>query len=104
MARRGDYKSFIGQPKKGKAVAWCGHYKHRGYLSLNNMRNHRCLEKQCRYFVKIAHPYWEERERKNADKKSKKKIRQIAELIRNGTAEEIADAISRLFTKGMDDV
>lgn len=97
MARRGDYKSFIGQPKKGKAVAWCGHYKHRGYLSLNNMRNHRCLEKQCRYFVKIAHPYWEEREKRNAEKRQKKRIERLKEIIRTADAETIAELIAEII-------
>ena len=97
MARRGDYKSFIGQPKKGKAVAWCGHYKHRGYLSLNNMRNHRCLEKQCRYFVKIAHPYWEEREKRNAEKRQKKRIGRLKEIIRTADAETIAELIAEII-------
>lgn len=97
MARRGDYKSFIGQPKKGKAVAWCGHYKHRGYLSLNNMRNHKCLEKQCRYFVKIAHPYWEEREKRNAEKRQKKRIGRLKEIIRTADAETIAELIAEII-------
>lgn len=97
MAKRGDYKSFIGQPKKGKAVAWCGHYKHRGYLSLNNMRNHRCLEKQCRYFVKIAHPYWEEREKRNAEKRQRKRIERLKEIIRTADVETIAELISEII-------
>ena len=97
MAKRGDYKSFIGQPKKGKAVAWCGHYKHRGYLSLNNMRNHKCLEKQCRYFVKIAHPYWEEREKRNAEKRQRKRIGRLKEIIRTADAETIAELIAEII-------
>lgn len=97
MAKRGDYKSFIGQPKKGKAVAWCGHYKHRGYLSLNNMRNHKCLEKQCRYFVKIAHPYWEEREKRNAEKRQRKRIERLKEIIRTADAETIAELIAEII-------
>ena len=97
MAKRGDYKSFIGQPKKGKAVAWCGHYKHRGYLSLNNMRNHKCLEKQCRYFIKIAHPYWEEREKRNAEKRQRKRIERLKEIIRTADAETIAELIAEII-------
>lgn len=97
MAKRGDYKYFIGQPKKGKAVAWCGHYKHRGYLSLNNMRNHKCLEKQCGYFVKIAHPYWEEREKRNAEKRQRKRIKRLKEIIRTADAETIAELIAEII-------
>lgn len=105
MARRGDYKSFIGQPKRGKAVGFCLNKSHYGMLSLKNMKNHRCLAKNCIWFLPFKqHPYWQEREKKLSEKKSKKLIKRVEELIKHGTAEEIADAISRLFTKGMDDV
>lgn len=103
MAKRGDYKSFIGQPKKGKAVGFCLNKSHYGMLSLRNMKNHRCLAKNCIWFLPFKqHPYWQEREKKLSEKKSKKLIKRVEELIRNGTAEEIADAIGEIIEKGFE--
>ena len=96
-----SYRQFKGQPKTSKACGICTNKKHHGLLSLRNMKNHKCESKQCKWFVKIPdHPYWEQKEKKNADKKLKKRIRQNEETIKRGTAEEIASLIANLLVKG----
>lgn len=65
---------FRGQTLKERAIGYCHNPKHMGYLSLKNMKNHKCLAKQCRYLHKYEdHPYWAEKERKKAEKKARKK-------------------------------
>ena len=57
----------------GEPVGWCSHNKHRGKLSVRQMKNHECLKKQCRFFTKNeAHSYWAERESRKQKKKAKK--------------------------------
>ena len=98
MARRGDYKSFIGQPKKGKAVGFCLNKSHYGMLSLKNMKNHRCLAKNCVWFLSFKqHPYWEEREKRNAEKRQKKRIGRLKEIIRTADVETIAELIAEII-------
>lgn len=66
---------FKGQTTKENAVGYCHNPKHLGYLSLKNLKKHKCLGKQCRYLHKYEdHPYWKERELKKADKKARKNV------------------------------
>ena len=91
---------FIGQPKPSKAIARCTNYKHSGLLSVNNMKKHKCLEKQCRYFIPLTdHPYWKQREKKISDKKYRKRIRQINDTIKYGTDEQIGCLIEKIILK-----
>ena len=64
---------YKGQPQKENAVGYCHNPEHRGYLSLKNLKKHKCLAKQCRYLHKYEdHKYWAERERIKAEKKARK--------------------------------
>ena len=68
---------FRGQTFKDRAVGYCHNPKHMGYLSLRNLKKHKCLAKQCKYLHKYEeNPYWEERERIKAEKKARKKREQ----------------------------
>ena len=88
---------FIGQPKPSKAVARCVNYKHSGLLSLRNMKNHRCEEKQCPFFIPLKdHQYWLDKERKKADKKYRKQMQIIEKTIKYADAETIAETIAGL--------
>ena len=94
------YTEFQGQPKQERAVGWCGLYKHRGYLSLKNVKNHKCIEKKCNYFAPINnHPYWQSRNKKLSDKKTKKRLLKIEETIKHGTPEQIAELIYKIILK-----
>lgn len=37
---------------------YCHHQKHRGWLTVQVMSEHNCLEKECRFFEKCEHPLW----------------------------------------------
>ena len=64
---------FRGQTKKENAVGYCHNPNHMGYLSKKNLKQHKCLGKQCKYLHKYEDNYfWKERERKKTDKKARK--------------------------------
>lgn len=52
-------------PQESK-IAYCWSDEHRGYLTPRLMKQHDCLNKQCKSFQKLDHPYWREAERKKA--------------------------------------
>lgn len=52
-------------------VAYCK--CHKGYLSLKQMKVHRCVQRGCTSIEKIDCPYWEERQRKKEEAKRRKK-------------------------------
>lgn len=80
-----------GQPGKENRIGYCHNPNHRGYLSVNLLKNHKCLEKQCRYLeVHKDHPYWVSRKRRRNDKK-------LREYIRKNNIEGIGEFIARLF-------
>lgn len=56
----------------GKHV--CGYCKlHHVTVTLKQMKNRKCREKECYHFVKNSkHPYWIEKERIKAEKKAKR--------------------------------
>lgn len=51
-------------------VGYCR--KHRGYITANQIRRKECLKKQCHYLERVENPFWEEREKKKAEKKRRK--------------------------------
>lgn len=64
---------FKGQPSKEHAIGYCHNPKHMGYLSKNNLKNHKCLAKQCPYLHKYEEKqFWIDREKKKADKKARR--------------------------------
>ena len=93
-------KEFNGQPHPRNAIARCTNRKHAGLLSLNNIKNHKCEAKQCRYFIPLTdHPYWKEKEKK----KTEKRIKKIQETIKYADDETIAEMIARLIMKGVEE-
>ena len=68
-------KRYIDRKYRTKdPIGYCWYYMHRGYLNTKLMREHECLEKECKYLQKYeTHPYWEEVERE----KEKKRLRKI---------------------------
>lgn len=69
------YHYFRGQSSK-KACGFCHSNKHKGYLSVKNMKQHKCLQKQCPMFEKYPdHPYWAQKAAIKAKKKARKENR-----------------------------
>lgn len=80
-----------GQPSKDKAVAYCHHPNHVGYLSPAIMKQHDCLNKQCKYLhIYEENPHWVEKARKNREKKFRK-------WLLNDDYERIAEYIAELI-------
>ena len=61
---------LCGATTKDKAVGFCHHKEHVGYLSPNLVKQHDCIGKNCKYFNKYEdHPYWIRKQIVNAVKK-----------------------------------
>jgi len=55
------YKTIYGA-RTENVCAMCFSKNHMGALTVQNMKHHKCLKKQCDAFVKFEdHPYWEQR-------------------------------------------
>ena len=68
QALHGLYGSQI---SRAKAIGYCR--KHGAHLTINTMKKHECLKKDCFHLKKHEeNPYWEERERIKMKKKNKK--------------------------------
>ena len=75
---RRDYMK--GQPNKEKTIAYCRYYKHLGALSKTMVKQHECIQKNCKYFEKnLDNPYWQRRSAYTANKKREKKLRKFIE-------------------------
>lgn len=80
-----------GQPPKEKAIAYCHYPEHLGYLSPAIMKNHKCLERECKYLHKYEeHEYWQKKKRKNDQKRFRK-------WLENDDYEKIAEYIAELI-------
>jgi len=80
-----------GQPNRKNSIAFCHNPQHKGHLSKNLIKCHKCLDKQCRYLqIYSEHEYWKSRTRKRNDKK-------LRELIKNNDIEGIGNFIERLI-------
>ena len=98
-------REFIGQPKQEKSVGFCTNYLHYGRLSLKNMKNHKCLDKNCPYLIPFnQHQFWQDRDKKLNDKKLKKRISQNEEVIKHGSAEQIAELFEKIIERGFENV
>lgn len=78
-------------------VGYCWSETHRGYLTLNLMKEHQCIEKGCHHFQKYERsPYWQQKAKVKAEKKKSKEIQKfkdaqkdrILQTIRNLTADD----------------
>jgi hypothetical protein len=67
--------------RPSRVTGWCHYEKHPGALTVNVMKEHRCINKNCRYFQKNEDGhYWkalEEEARKKAQKKKDKEERKV---------------------------
>ena len=78
-------------------VGWCNHNSHRGKLSIKQMKNHKCLGKQCRFFTKNEnHPYWKERHQIKQIRKEEKRKARLLEYMET----EIKSALDKLLREG----
>lgn len=58
-------------------AGYCWSQAHQGFLTVELIRKHKCLQKECRCFEKIeSHPYWE-------DKKKNQKKHKIGSAIKS---------------------
>lgn len=77
-ASRRDFMK--GQPNKEKTIAYCRYYKHLGALSKTMVRQHECIQKNCKYFEKnLDNSYWRGKSAYTANKKREKKLRKFIE-------------------------
>ncbi len=82
----------------GKIVGVCHNYKHPGAITIDIMREHDCIKKQCQFFGQNPHSiYWREKREIKAAKAQTKKLKQAEqkkadelELLRDKW-QEIAD-------------
>ena len=44
---------------KSKPVAYCRHYK--GYMTVKQLRLHKCVRRGCRQLKRLEHGYWTQR-------------------------------------------
>ena len=80
-----------GQPNRKNSIAFCHNPQHKGHLSKNLIKCHKCLDKQCRYLqIYSEHEYWKSRTRKRNDKK-------LRELIKKNDIEGIGEHIARII-------
>ena len=55
---------------ESKVVGFC--YKHKAYVTVQQIREKECIKKGCNAFRKRDHPYWHRKERMKALRKQKK--------------------------------
>ena len=93
-------KDFQGQPPPERACAWCDNKRHRGYISVHIMKKRGCIAKNCNYLVPLTtHQFWQDRDKKLNDKKLKKRIVQNEEVIKHGSAEQIAELFEKIIER-----
>ncbi len=72
-------------------VGFCHYYLHKGYLTANMLKNHKCCEKECSLLQKFEeYPYWQrmaEAEKAKARNKQKAKNKKIAEAKKRAKQE-----------------
>lgn len=72
--RSRDYMK--GQPKAKNTIAYCHNIRHLGALSKDMLKQHQCLQKNCRFLEKNEeHSYWDRRLRHKETKTKEKKYR-----------------------------
>lgn len=65
-----------GQPNKDNTIAFCHNTIHSGALSETMVRQHECIQKNCRFFEKnLENKYWTRKESLNAAKKRDKLLK-----------------------------
>ncbi len=73
--------------RRKKPAGYCKYYLHPGHMTPKNIKDHGCLGKNCPMLEKNEdHEYWEQREKKKAQKKNRQN--RLAELIKNASKGE----------------
>lgn len=69
-----------GQPKEENTVAYCHNINHLGALSKDMLKQHQCLQKNCKFLEKNEkHPYWKQRYWQKVTKSREKKYKKFLE-------------------------
>lgn len=80
MEKKYQKNIYHDKVRKGKLVAFCHYRPHCGALTVENLKKHECLRKQCPHLEKFEHDFWVEREKIKQLKKQKKAlVAQLAE-------------------------
>jgi hypothetical protein len=88
--------SYMANQTQHMPVGWCNHRKHKGKLSVKQMKSHECLKKQCVFFVKNEkHQYWEYRDQHKQSKKKAKYLARFGDIL----CEEIKRSLDKLIPK-----
>lgn len=75
------YRSIFGHLINSPA-AYCRY--HRGYLSVKQIKNKKCLDKRCRHFRKIEdHEWWTQREEVKKMKQQRKRLKKLRKDDKN---------------------
>lgn len=53
------YKTIDKNITNNKPVAYCRHYK--GYMTVKQLRLHRCVRRDCKSLNRLNHEYWVQR-------------------------------------------
>lgn len=79
-----QYKKQIRRtPSRNKSyVGYCHNSKHKGYLTVELLSEHNCVENDCFYFEIKKHSLWRDPKYKTR-KVSSKKLKRIREIIQN---------------------
>ncbi|MBE5858522.1 MAG: hypothetical protein E7301_00125 [Butyrivibrio sp.] len=84
-----------GQPGKKDTIAYCHNIKHRGALSKGMVKQHECIQKNCKFFEKnLEHPYWYGRSCYRENKKREKKVKKYYET----QGRDVKEATGTLLT------
>ena len=70
----GTYSGYFdGKNRSEKPLGFCHYAEHKGYISSDLLKKHKCLEKGCHFLSKYEDsPFFVDRARRNEDKKLKK--------------------------------
>ena len=63
-------------------VGFCHNIKHKGYLTIELIAEHQCVEKGCAFFRVLDHPLWKD-PGYHTQKVSSKKLKRIRDIIQN---------------------
>lgn len=70
---------------KKNCIGYCHNAIHRGYLSLALMKQHKCIERECKYFKKIKNSYYWMHKEKAKKKFNENKQRKKDEIKKANT-------------------
>lgn len=85
-------------------VGWCRYNQHPGALTARILKEHQCLEKQCRHFRKNGDAlYWKLRE-EEARKKEQKKLERQAQKVKEKEEAENLRILRETWQSYLDDM